>query len=952
MKSTVASLRSFTSTSWKLALLVALPVNVTAGAEPQTPFTSFFGGDQGRVVVSRQGQDYLRLGVVAWGPNWGYTGLSGTAKSENGVTIGTLKAKVRGTGVPIQVDYRVANPQPKRLEFEYQLRAEADTGLTIIIVELAPGKMFMGRDVIVHAEGRQTPVRCPFEKRGLGRQVESVRLSDGEGGTTVVRLDPPCEIASDGPARIILAKEKLAGGEARRLKFTVDLPGAMTWYPSMDQMPDEPGLNTWYPWQATAEPGPSAIGMEEWIERPAGKHGRIQRQDDKLMYNGRPIKLWGLNLCYGATKPEKELADKRAALYPKYGINSVRLHKFADNHGWGGIQSKDSCVEFDAAGLDAMDYQVARFKQAGIYVKLSAHFGTQKLGPADKQYVPYLEEFGSPKGAGSRVETPHSAIHYSPELQQVQILQMVNLLKHKNPYSEMTYAEDPAIAYIEIVNEQSILFYSSMGPLKLSPTLRKLTGERFCQWLRTKYGSQQKLEEAWGGRQAFDSFAHEGFAPDGEHLDKGNILPLGNPWFWDPDQLQGSQAFRRQRLLDTLRFLYELQCDFFQRYVKALREAGYQGEILSSNWQAGRAFSHLANLHSDYLVGTIDRHNYFGGKVNASMLARAGSGLLSTGMQQVADRPFMFSEWIHVFPNEMGVEGPAIVGAYGMGLQGWDVSYMFQNGDNGAFSERLGRSPWDVTAPQVLGVFPAVARQIHRGDVRQGDPPAVRNVHVPSLFDGKLSFDDKVVQGYDDKELDSSTVPARSLAATRSVIAFTDEYQETPALAMKPYEKDGSLASATGQLRWTESDGKSGGLFTMDTPGTKAVVGFAQGKTFELGAVTIEPQGRFGAIYVTARRPDDVVESSRDLLVVAIGRARNTGMKVSPDGAILLAPGKGPILMEPVKARITIRRQGVPRVSVLDHDGKATGRTIPAEGGVLTIDGARDRTPYYRVQYD
>jgi len=128
-----------------------------------------------------------------------------------------------------------------------------------------------------------------------------------------------------------------------------------------------------------------------------------------------------------------------------------------------------------------------------------------------------------------------------------------------------------------------------------------------------------------------------------------------------------------------------------------VREAGYSGEILGSNWQAGRAYSHYANLHSDARVGWIDRHNYFGGgrggtgKFNAgSMLARAGSGSLSAGLQQVDDRPFMLSEWIHVFPNEWGAEGPAIIGAYGLGLQGWDASFLFQNGDQAAFSKALG----------------------------------------------------------------------------------------------------------------------------------------------------------------------------------------------------------------------------------------------------------------------
>jgi hypothetical protein len=79
----------------------------------------------------------------------------------------------------------------------------------------------------------------------------------------------------------------------------------------------------------------------------------------------------------------------------------------------------------------------------------------------------------------------------------------------------------------------------------------------------------------------------------GESLANNSVLPLGNPWFWDPDQLNGSQKPRRQRLLDTLQFLTMLQDEFYARYSKAMRDAGYEGEVVSSNWQAGRGFSHL-----------------------------------------------------------------------------------------------------------------------------------------------------------------------------------------------------------------------------------------------------------------------------------------------------------------------------------------------------------------------
>jgi hypothetical protein len=49
------------------------------------------------------------------------------------------------------------------------------------------------------------------------------------------------------------------------------------------------------------------------------------------------------------------------------------------------------------------------------------------------------------------------------------------------------------------------------------------------------------------------------------------------------------------------------------------------------------------------------------------------------GLQQVIDRPFGLSEWITVYPALYSADGPAIIAAYGMGLQGWDASYEFQS---------------------------------------------------------------------------------------------------------------------------------------------------------------------------------------------------------------------------------------------------------------------------------
>jgi hypothetical protein len=185
------------------------------------------------------------------------------------------------------------------------------------------------------------------------------------------------------------------------------------------------------------------------------------------------------------------------------------------------------------------------------------------------------------------------------------------------------------------------------------------------------------------------------------------------------------------------------------------------------------------------------------------------------------------------------------------------------------------------------------------------------------------------------------------------VVAFTDTPTETPVFDLKPDLQDGTIVASTGQLRWYEGDGEpTAGYFTMDTDGTQAVVGFADGQRCRLGDVTIEPQGRFAALYVSAHDKDGTLSADQRLLVVAMARARNTGMRFNAEENQLEERGGPPILLEPVKARLVLRRSGSPRVHLLDHDGRRTGASLPVENGAFAIDGARDRTPYYLIQYD
>jgi hypothetical protein len=221
---------------------------------------------------------------------------------------------------------------------------------------------------------------------------------------------------------------------------------------------------------------------------------------------------------------------------------------------------------------------------------------------------------------------------------------------------------------------------------------------------------------------------------------------------------------------------------------------------------------------------------------------------------------------------------------------------------------------------------------------------------MPSASEGRIGFEDRVAQQYDIKSFETDAVPAGALAAVRCVVDFTKEFKPTPAFDLAPYSQGGWIRSSTGQLRWHSGQRKLDGCFTIDTAATRAVVGFAQDQTSELGGVKITPRSRYAAIYLTARDPGETIAEARSLLLVATARARNSGMKVLHDQRILVQ-GKPPVLMESVRADVSIQKKGTPKVTLLDHDGRRTDQVLPVKQGSFDIDGARDQTCYYLIEY-
>jgi hypothetical protein len=833
-----------------------------------------------------------RLGLGGWGPNWQWVGLTPPPGAPGGRLITTVPFVVsQARGEVVEIGFQAAKTGPRQVVFRYQLSAAKDVPITMIIASLSIEKAFgQGRLRLTYADGKKSERPLPFG-RGTVPATSNLALHSDKGGDLVLALDPPCPISFDGDMRIVLAADLFKAG-SRTNTLTVSFPAEAAFVGGAGEL--APFIRTlagpdWFPFSPTQDAGPSVISMNEWLDKPAGSHGGVRMVGDHFEFEDKtPVKFWGVDLSYaGGCAPEKKIAELTAARFAKYGINGVRLHKFSYPKDQMGIGELNDATRMTPEGLDRLDYFAAQLKSNGVYFGWSHTYGFHVCPGNRSRLLAYDEIERNLKG------NTYGFINFAEDVQDLMIEMVVNLLRHRNPYTGCTYAQEPALSFIELQNEDDIFFYTAEKAFTACPTYRKLFTARFCDWLLAKYGSESKFQLAWSGA-----------LKPGQTLAAKNIEPQTNPWFFSDAHLPS---------------------------------------------QTGGP--HYYNLQSDALVGYIDRHNYFGGGLFDSMLAQPGSGYFSSGLQQVANRPFGLSEWIHVYPSLYSAEGPAIVAAYGMGLQGWDASYEFQSqAAPRTFSDRVGWPPWGVweaDVPTQLGQYPALTRMLYRGDVQESQIISTRRVSRDELDTGRFSFSDTVAQQGDIKAFGGS-VPPEALAAGRVVVEFTEQPQPSSFPDLSKYRTGTAIRSSTGQLLW---DTAGQGFFTVNTPGTKAVVGFAEGKELRLGEVTIKLACPYASLFLTALDKNVTLAEAKSALLSAVARNSNSGFKYFAIDSRTLDNGRGPILLEPVKATLAFHDRGVAAVNVLDHDGRRTGKSLPVTDGQFTIDGARDKTLYYEVQF-
>ena len=703
----------------------------------------------------------------------------------------------------------------------------------------------------------------------------------------------------------------------------------------------------WFEFRPTNENGPSVIGLEDWLPRPAGRFGPVLMFGDQLVFrDGGEAKFWGVNLGGSDCVPTREMAVFWAERFARYGINAVRFHK-----PWSDMYTQEDSTQLREDALERFDFFCNELRKRGIYYGWS-FFYHRRLGERDLERLRWPEELLA--GKNGQI---YGTVDYIPEIQDILIEATINLLNHTNPHTGLRYADDPALMSVEFQNESSIMFMRYSMPSL--PNYQRDLARRFSLWLREKYGSHDGLIAAWGP-DALNAYEYQG-----EHLDEENIFARTVPEEFGTRELDELEARGlRQRTLDNAAFFHDLQNDFYLRFLQKVRRTGYLGPVVGSCWRGKADIGEYYNLRSDALVGIIDRHNYHGGLrgwrpraepfASAAQVNEPGGGLFSSGMVQVVDRPFAISEWSTVFPNEWVLESPSIVAAYGLGLQGWDASYQFAtNTKTSGFGDTVHGSNllWQVERPENMGVYPALARMIHRRDIVEGEIVSVRRVQNSHLLTGDLPWGSESYTGGHEVKMYQGPIPGAALAAGRVVVEFSDDPRPSLLPGEDELVQDGVIRANNGQLVWDIS--RTGrGFFTINAPGTRAIVGFRPDDWVPLGETALRVEDvDFAGVYLSSLDPTLSVEDAPRLLLTAVSRARNTGMEYSATADELLALGEAPVLMEGVTASVAFRNRRIKQVNILDHDGRPTGRALTPEAAAdrIRLDGALHQAIYYEL---
>jgi hypothetical protein len=724
----------------------------------------------------------------------------------------------------------------------------------------------------------------------------------------------------------------VAEGESQTAGFDCFLLTPTLFIPRGALKPDEKsgqaeeGFFSWEPPLDAFSPE-ARLDLRYLNEDRAGQSGFVSRDGDRLLLgDGEEVRFWGVNVSSAIAGLDSDSVRYLARSLAKRGVNMVRYHS--------PLFDPQNVEQLDPKKLNDLFFLIAAMKQEGIYTTLSFYFPL---------WFDLQPEYGIEGYDQIDNRRPFALLYFNPRMQEIHRAWLRALLTTINPHTGNTLAEEPAVALVEIINEDSFLFWT-FTKNNLPPAQWTSLENLYSAWLSRRYGSVPNAFQAWGDERL------EGDDPEQEHA------ALLEAWNMTGEAVSSAAPARRQRISDQVRFLTEQQRSYYEGTRRFIRhELGSPSLVTCSNWQVTdpRLLDSLERY--TYAVGdVIDRHGYFEGEHSSpdgrhtyavaegqTFSNRAAVTVpeqLPLQFNQVADYPHIISEIGWTNPNLYRADFSFLASAYGS-LQGVDAFYTFAIG--GAFWDTdLGK--FAASSPVILGNFPGYALLYRRGDLRQADPVFHEVLDPEDLYalHGSAAVTAPALDELRQADLPSEVERAEEASRVDPLAFYTGRvlrrFSGNPAEAqqtdLSPYidREQKRIRSLTGELVWDYGDG----VVRMNSPRSQGAAGFLkQAGTIELGDVKIICENPYATVLATAL-DDRPLADSHTILIQAMTVERPYGFRASQGAeGTITALGSYPFGVESISIKVLLSGCGGRdcRVIALDENGYPTGRPVTVQ---------------------
>lgn len=244
-------------------------------------------------------------------------------------------------------------------------------------------------------------------------------------------------------------------------------------------------------WLPTDEPTAGITNLSFLNPQPANVP--ITVRDGHFFAANKPIRFWGVIMIGGCCFPEHEQASCLATRLAAMGLNLVRVHLIDGHYAPNGLfdPAYKGQLRILPTQLEKLDYLIAELKRRGIYVELPVNGYHWRNITGQTEFADLEPSKFSAFASGIPL---WNARFLATEQQFAR-----DFLGHVNPYTGKAYTEEPAVATVEIVNENGLICAWRGGHVRKAwpASMRTDLQQHWNQFLQSRYTTTDRLRAAW-----------------------------------------------------------------------------------------------------------------------------------------------------------------------------------------------------------------------------------------------------------------------------------------------------------------------------------------------------------------------------------------------------------------------------------------------------------------------